>query len=156
MKDSNFSIKIHDFLSKKTLSDTVVFTNKFSTLLPQLKNGLSCEILIQAGDEKTFMMTIKNLRYSTTSMCDFCWEECEIDNIHDEIFLKFFGDCDEELLRENEIGFSLSDGDIDIQELLSQEIFLESDIQTLCTSCSKNAENKSPETEEGNSIKRVY
>gem|GEM_PF-5564754 len=71
-KDTNFTIKIHDFLSKKTLSDTVIFTNKFSTLLPQLKSGLSCEILIQAGDDKTFMMTIKDLTYITDSTCDIC------------------------------------------------------------------------------------
>jgi|GEM_PF-4756526 len=78
------------------------------------------------------------------------------ETIHDEIFLKFFGDCDEELLKENEISFSSNDGDIDLEEIFAQEISLESDIQTVCNTCSNNEERKSSSDDEGNSIKRVY
>jgi hypothetical protein len=72
MKDTNFTIKIHDFLSKKTLSDVVVFSNKFSTSLPQVPDGIYCEVHIQAGDEKSFFVTIKHLEYHTKNTCDIC------------------------------------------------------------------------------------
>ncbi len=140
MKDSNFSIKIHDFLSKTSLEDTVYFSNKFSTNLPQLQDWISCEIFIQAGDDKTLFMTITNISVSQENACDVCSKTYSATTDIDELYLKFYADTDEELLKENEINFSSKAWYIDLHDILVHEILLAQDVKNSCKTCQKNTE----------------
>ena len=155
MKDSNFSIKIHDFLSKTTLEDTVYFSNKFSTNLPQLQDWLSCTIFIQSGDDKTLFMTITDIVSSQQKECDVCGESVVSSTIIDELYLKFYADTDEELLRENEINFSSKAWYIDLEDILVHEIILAQDLKNSCITCSKLPPKDSSEDIDTTSIQWV-
>lgn len=152
MNDSNFTIKIHDFLSKKTLSDVVVFSNKFSTSLPQVPEWISCNVLIQAWDEKSFFITVQDLQYTIQTSCDVCEDKVTREKKPNDIFLKFFADCDEELLKENEYSFTWWEWYVDIEQILIQEIVLDQDISHMCKACSKDLESKNDEIVHENSI----
>lgn len=155
MKDSNFTIKIHDFLSMKTLEDTVVFSNKFSTSLPHIPDWVSCEIFIQAWDDKTFMLTIKHLYYFITPLCDVCASQIKKEVTHEDVFYKFFWNCDEELLKDNEISFPSWEWYIDLEPLLIQEIALKEQIKNVCKDCWEKTNDEIDETQEGNWIVRI-
>lgn len=155
MKDSNFSIKIHDFLSKTTLEDTIYFSNKFSTNLPQLQDWISCEIFIQAWDDKTLFMTISNISISQKVECDVCAETYTSQTLIEELYLKFYADTDEELLKENEINFSSKSWYIDLHDILVHEIMLAQNVKNSCKTCQKKWSLISDETINQSDIQRV-
>ncbi len=152
MIDSNFTIKIDDFLSNNTRDDEVVFTDKFSTKLPHLSTWISADLYIQSWDDKSFFITMKNFSYSQKLMCDVCWLVYAKNSTHEEVFLKFFWNCDEELLKENEYNFELWSWYIDLEQIFIQEVLLWQDIQQLCEKCWKNNNSWIEDIVEWNSI----
>lgn len=155
MQDTDFNLKVTDFIAGKSFEDNIEFSNKFSTSLPQLQNGISCDIDIQWGWDLTILLTIHNLTYTTTSSCDVCTKTYSQQKTHDDFLIKCYADYDEWLLEEDEISFDSKHWVIDLEGLFVQEILLDQSIKNVCKTCGENNIHTTNENQGGNNIKRV-
>lgn len=156
MKDTNFSIKVNDFLAWNAFADSIEFSDKFSTSLPQLHTWVACTISIKNGDDKTVFLDIYNTSYELQNHCDVCGQGyIQTKNI-EHLFLKCYADYDENLLEEDELSFDSKYATIDLEDVLVQEIQLRDEIKKMCKTCEESSNSQVLETPEQNNIKRVY
>ncbi len=159
MQDRDFSIQIGDFLTKKSNSDTILFSDKFSTMLPQLSNWISCSIHINSGDEKTVLLTFSDVTRKETRDCDVCWAETELSWYINEILIKWYKDYDETRLKEDEISFSSRNEKVDVENILYELITSKEPVRHTCTKCGQNDDSdfsNNSQISEENSIKRTF
>lgn len=156
MKDTNFVIKVADFLAEKIYEDTIYFSDKFSTSLPHLIKWISCSIFIQWGGDKTILLTITNIVYSQKHSCDICLEDYTQESKLQDLYIKCYADYDEWLLAEDEIVFDSKHGQIDLEKIFVQEIILQQEIQKVCTKCKNNNTKEDSESVGTNNISRVF
>ena len=155
MKDTNFTIKVSDFLTGSALEDNIQLFDKFSTSLPQLHDWISCDVCIKNWDEKTVFLEISNISYSLENACDVCSTKYIQHWDVSDIFLKCYADYDKELLREDELSFDGKHGKIDLEDTLTQEITLTQELKKMCSICGDKKQIKTDQTLEWNSIKRI-
>ena len=156
MQDTDFSLKVTDFIAGKSFEDSVKFSNKFSTSLPQLNNGVSCDIDIQWWWDKTILLTIRNLAYSQEHTCDVCTERFEETKTPEDFFIKCYADYNQWLLKEDEIIFDSKHWVIDLEDLFVQEILLDGSIKNVCKNCQQNEPQRIDGNIKGNDIKRTF
>lgn len=155
MQDTDFNLKVTDFIAGKSFEDSIEFSNKFSTSLPHLENGLSCTISIQWWWDKTILLTISRLSYATKRLCDVCSKPFDEKKSPEDFLIKCYADYDEWLLKEDEITFDSKHGVIDLEPLFVQEILLDQSIKCVCTDCSKIVVGNTDQNTQGNNITRT-
>lgn len=142
MQDHNFKVKIADLLKDSSYTDTIQFTNKFSTLLPQSQQGINATITFHGGDDKTIFFCIEDADVSFATSCDRCGKDVDKKLFIEEVEGKWYVD----LISDDDDGSTISinskDGLIDIEDFLIHSLILTDDISTLCEDCKKKAESE--------------
>lgn len=149
MKDYVFKINIGDILQKSSRNDTILFSEKFSTFLPQLIDpGISCTIHIQWMDRHSLLLVISNPQASVSYACDKCLKEFT----HILSFPKKEVTClFEEWSWEKEddiLYIHQKEKVIDIEHYLVESFLLEEEVIHLCENCEKNSISKIDEDED--------
>lgn len=135
MQDRNFTIKVSDFLKSNTITDTILFKDKFSTKLPDLVSWITTVIHLQKWDDSTIFAHLKDICYSLIYLCDGCWTRLIKNNTIQDLTISFYADYPLSECQEFEASFSSKDWCIDLENILFEEISLRMPINTLCTSC---------------------
>ena len=137
MKDYNFKVKIADLLQDSTHTDTVQFTDKFSTLLPSSQEGLHATIRFHGADDRTIFFEVENASVAYTVPCDKCGKEVrkslKIKDIDGKGYINMTEDEDDGTT----ISINSKDGIIDMEDFLVHSLILTDDISTLCEDCEK-------------------
>ncbi len=139
MQDHNFKVKIADLLKDSSHTDTIQFTDKFSTLLPQTQEGIQALISFHGGDNKTIFFLIEEASVLFTASCDRCGKEVKKELYIEDVDGKGYVD----LISEDDdwatISINSKDGMMDIEDFLIQSLLLTDDISTVCEDCQKKA-----------------
>lgn len=159
IQDHNFKVKIADLLKDSSHTDTIQFTDKFSTLLPQTQEGIKALISFHGGDDKTIFFLIEEASVKFTALCDRCGKEVKKELSIEDIDGKWYID----LLPEDDDGSTIwidsKDGIMDLEDFLVHSLLLTDDISTLCEDCQKKADNEDNELDDSNigvsTIKRL-
>ncbi len=145
-KDYSFTIKVWDILHNLWTKDTIVFSNKFSTLLPQVKeNWLSCKIQLQALSDEQLLVSIPKIIVPMSIDCDFCGKGFEKVYYIKRLTTKAVKSSLLDLEKGYEIHIDDKNRTIDIEKRLVESIFIELPVNNLCESCLKKSNEESSE-----------
>lgn len=151
MKNYNFKIPVADILKESSIKDTILFTEKFSTLLPQLIDpGISIEMEIQWMDKTSLLITIKKGLAPCAYPCDRCWTTTTKDISLEEKQVKcFFEDTKNHTIEDDDIIYIDKNKKIvDLEIFLTQSFLLTDDLVHLCKNCAKEKTDDDSENED--------
>lgn len=130
-----FTIKVSDILLHSWSSDTVVFTNIFSSKIPWLtEEWITGKILIENLNKSEILITIDEIYIHVNTTCDRCWkdfvEKRTLSNISIQAKV-----LEEPLLSEDILVIDPKDLTVDIEDFLRDQFLLHQQLKTLCTTC---------------------
>ncbi len=127
MKDFGFKIKVSDLLLNVWTEDEIKFENKHTTKISNLsQQGISGHVVIKWLDEKTILVTIKDISAKLHEICDISWQDFLRQANVQSYDMKFLLLQDDEIAQNyDDVGFiDQRDMTIDIQDMLVQAIIL--------------------------------
>lgn len=146
MKDYIFHYKVSDILRHPEHPETIQFSNKFSTLIPQCSDeGISGTIVLQGLNEEHLQIDILNLSCTLDSQCDRCGNPLSIKlgttwmNYSAEFPYKT--KKRDQIPVEPDIYIDEKNQTIDLEEIITTDLLLSQDIVNLCQVCQKTVEN---------------
>lgn len=159
MKDYNFNYKVSDILRHPEHPETIQFSNKFSTLIPQCSDqGISGSLIIQWLNEEQLQIEIEELSCNLDTSCDRCWKELTIKLwasglSYSADFPRKKKKRGEEII-EPDIYIDEKNLAIDLEQVITTDLLLSQSLVNLCQDCQKTVETYSQEElEEDNSLK---
>lgn len=76
MANKSYTLKVSDILHNTWVKDTIKFTNKFSTLLPQIIDPwMSCNLTLISLSSNQLMIEVSDIKVPLELDCDYCWEQ---------------------------------------------------------------------------------
>jgi len=151
MKDHSFSIKISDLLNNPWTKDTVSFTDKFSTSLPQLVDkGITATINLMWLSSEEIDLEFLDVLATFQTSCDSCWQQCRHTVKIKETYAKWA--FSEDLQREDIIMITERTKSMDVENFLVETITLASPVVISCKECSKKLEWISDDYTEENKV----
>jgi hypothetical protein len=150
MKDYNFNYKVSDILRHPETPETIQFSNKFSTLIPQCSDeGISGTIFIQGLNEEQLIIDIKELCCILDSSCDRCWKDLSVELWAS--WLSYSADFPRkkkkrwEEVVEPDIYIDEKNLAIDLEQIITTDLLLSQSLVNLCLECQKTVETLSEE-----------
>lgn len=151
MRNYNFKIPVADVLKESSTHDTIQFTEKFSTLLPQLIDpGISATIEIQGMDKSSLLITINKARASCLSDCDVCGkaQKYNIEFQNKEIKCFFEKESPESVHDDDIVYIDPSHKVVDLEQFLVESFLLSDEVVHVCTNCEQKRKMISEDNDE--------
>lgn len=130
-----FTIKVSDILLHSWSSDTVVFTNTFSSKIPWLtEEWITGKVFFENLNKSEILITIDQIYMYVNTTCDRCWidfvEKRTLNNVSIQAKV-----LEEPLLTEDILVIDPKDLTVDIEDFLKDQFLLHQQLKTLCTTC---------------------
>jgi hypothetical protein len=145
MKNYNFTYKVSDILRHPEHPETIQFSNKFSTLIPQCSDEwISGTIFIQGLNEEQLQVDIKQLSCRLDSSCDRCGKSLNIEL--GASWLTYSADFPRkkkkrgEEVVEPDIYIDEKNLLIDLEQIITTDLLLSQSLVNLCLDCQKTVE----------------
>lgn len=153
MKNTWYTIKVWDILHNLWVKDTLIFSNKFSTYIPQLvAPWMSFKATLQSLSDEQLLIYLQDISVPVETHCDHCWKGFQRIYSFDRIETKavlWTIDSDE-----YEIEIDNKNKTIDIEKWLWEYITVSLPVVKMCNNCWKLWIQKEEEIPETNNIVR--
>lgn len=156
---NSFNMKVSDLLKNPGQTDTIIFENIHTDLLPKLtEDWVSGIIHLQSINDSTIWLTLENVHCSLWDTCDRCLEEYQRPVVCEEYRAKFEIPNDEYKNEEEEENFDVNKEEIfplnpksesiDIEDMIVQAVVLQEPFIKKCESCKKIEEKENKENKD--------
>lgn len=130
-----FTIKVSDILLHSWSSDTISFTNIFSTKIPWLQpEGISWNILLENLNKSEIFITLIDFFASISTSCDRCGSSFIEQRVLDTISIQA-KILDKPLINEDILVIDPKDLTVDIEDFCLDQFFLQQPLKNLCKDC---------------------
>ena len=140
MNKRPFVVKVSDLLSDVWTSDTISFSWKSSTQLPDIDDQWICgELTLTSINSDAIQVRIETLSAWAQEMCDYCGIIFHYTKQTDEWTTKFinplFHDDPTEKIHDENFHVDLKNGSIDLEDFIVQSINLATPVTYTCSWC---------------------